>query len=130
MDLFSGSIHTLENALSRVNSKQKVISENIANVDTPNYKAKEVSFSRLLKNESENLKAFKTDVRHLDFLNSGPNYSIVTNREGTYQQNGNNVDIDQEMSKLAQNQIEYHALVERLSGKFRSLKTVMTGGKA
>ncbi|MGG3622636.1 flagellar basal body rod protein FlgB [Bacillus gobiensis] len=130
MDLFSGSIHSLENALNRANVKQKVISENIANLDTPNYKSKEVSFSNILKNESEKLNALKTNERHLDFLNSGPNYSIVTNSKGTYQQNGNNVDIDQEMSKLAQNQIEYQALVDRLSGKFNSLKTAITGGKA
>ena len=44
MNLFSGTISRLENALNYSSTKQKVISQNIANVDTPNYKAKEVSF--------------------------------------------------------------------------------------
>ncbi|MCY8282095.1 flagellar basal body rod protein FlgB, partial [Bacillus inaquosorum] len=47
----------------------------------------------------------------------------------SYQQNGNNVDVDKEMTELAQNQINYQALVERMNGKFNSLKTVLTGGK-
>ena len=42
MNLFSGTISTLENALNYSATKQKVISQNIANVDTPNYKAKEM----------------------------------------------------------------------------------------
>ena len=44
MDLFSGTISTLDKALNYSATKQKVISQNIANVDTPNYKAKDVSF--------------------------------------------------------------------------------------
>ena len=44
LSLFSGTISTLENALTYSSTKQKVISQNIANVDTPNYKAKNVSF--------------------------------------------------------------------------------------
>ena len=44
MNLFSGTISRLENALNYSSTKQKVISQNIANVDTPNYKAKDVSF--------------------------------------------------------------------------------------
>ena len=44
LSLFSGTISTLEKALTYSSTKQKVISENIANVDTPNYKAKDVSF--------------------------------------------------------------------------------------
>ena len=44
MDLFSGTISNLEKALNYSATKQKVISQNIANVDTPNYKAKDVTF--------------------------------------------------------------------------------------
>ena len=44
MDLFSGTISNLDKALNYSATKQKVISQNIANVDTPNYKAKDVSF--------------------------------------------------------------------------------------
>ncbi|MEC0767255.1 flagellar basal body rod protein FlgB [Bacillus atrophaeus] len=129
MDLFSGTIQNLENALGRANVKQKVITNNIANIDTPNYKAKKVSFQNLLNQESSRLESVKTDYRHVDFSHTGSNGSIVANSNTAYQQNGNNVDIDKEMTDLAENQINYQALVERMSGKFNSLKTVLTGGK-
>lgn len=129
MSLFSGTIQNLENALGRANIKQKVITNNIANIDTPNYKAKKVSFRNLLDQETSNLEAVKTDYRHVDFTGSGDDYSIVSSSDTSYQQNGNNVDIDKEMTDLAENQINYQALVERMSGKFNSLKTVLTGGK-
>ncbi|MDN4140301.1 flagellar basal body rod protein FlgB [Bacillus velezensis] len=129
MDLFSGTIQNLENALGRADIKQKVLTNNIANIDTPNYKAKKVSFRNLLDQETSNLEAIKTDYRHVDFTGSGDDYSIVSSSDTSYQQNGNNVDIDKEMTDLAENQINYQALVERMSGKFNSLKTVLTGGK-
>ncbi|MED1123739.1 flagellar basal body rod protein FlgB [Bacillus atrophaeus] len=129
MDLFSGTIQNLENALGRANIKQKVITNNIANIDTPNYKAKKVSFQNLLNQESSRLESVKTDYRHVDFSDAGSNGSIVANSNTAYQQNGNNVDVDKEMTDLAENQINYQALVERMSGKFNSLKTVLTGGK-
>ncbi|MCM3107247.1 flagellar basal body rod protein FlgB [Bacillus velezensis] len=129
MDLFSGTIQNLENALGRADIKQKVLTNNIANIDTPNYKAKKVSFRNLLDQETSNLEAVKTDYRHVDFTGSGDDYSIVSSNDTSYQQNGNNVDIDKEMTDLAENQINYQALVERMSGKFNSLKTVLTGGK-
>ena len=129
MDLFSGTIQNLENALGRADLKQKVLTNNIANIDTPNYKAKKVSFRNLLDQETSNLEAVKTDYRHVDFTGSGDDYSIVSSSDTSYQQNGNNVDIDKEMTDLAENQINYQALVERMSGKFNSLKTVLTGGK-
>lgn len=129
VDIFSGTIQTLEGALQRANVKQKVISNNIANVDTPNYKAKKVSFKNMLNEESSRIDATKTDYRHIDFKGSDSNYSIVSSKQTSYQQNRNNVDIDQEMSEMAENQIQYQALVERISGKFNSLKTAITGGK-
>ncbi|WP_277714706.1 flagellar basal body rod protein FlgB [Bacillus atrophaeus] len=129
MDLFSGTIQNLENALGRANIKQKVITNNIANIDTPNYKAKKVSFQNLLNQESSRLESLKTDYRHVDFSDAGSKGSIVANSNTAYQQNGNNVDVDKEMTDLAENQINYQALVERMSGKFNSLKTVLTGGK-
>lgn len=68
MSLFSGTIQNLENALSRADIKQKVITNNIANIDTPNYKAKKVSFQNLLDQESSRLEAIKQTIVMLIFL--------------------------------------------------------------
>lgn len=46
-----------------------------------------------------------------------------------FNHNGNNVDIDFEMSQMAQNQIYYNALIDRLNGQFNSIKTVLGSGR-
>ncbi len=68
MDLFGGTISSLEKGLSYATLKNKAIAQNIANVDTPNYKAKEVSFKQIFENvQKEPLASYKTDARHYDF---------------------------------------------------------------
>lgn len=131
MKLFSNTITTLENALNYSSTKQKVIAENISNADTPNYKAKNVSFNSALQQAiDQSMQAKRTDVRHFDFKGqSSSAIQVTTNNRTSYNNNGNNVDIDQEMSDLATNQIYYNALTERISGKFQSLQSVIRGGK-
>ncbi|MED4532522.1 flagellar basal body rod protein FlgB [Metabacillus fastidiosus] len=130
MKIFSNTINSLEQALNQSAIRQKVMSDNIANVDTPNYKAKDVSFSNILQKEIGNLQAYRTDERHFEFgSHSKENFKVFTKSQTSYQQNGNNVDIDQEMTNMAKNQIQYNALVDRISSKFNSLKTVVKGGR-
>ncbi|MEH7222552.1 flagellar basal body rod protein FlgB [Bacillus sp. JJ1566] len=131
MKLFSNTIHSLEKALDYSTLRQKVISNNIANVDTPNYKAQDASFKNLLSNEmNSQLKANRTNEKHFEFTtNKRVNGPFVTAKNDTaYNHNGNNVDIDKEMALLAENQIYYNALTERISGKFNTLNTVIKGG--
>jgi flagellar basal-body rod protein FlgB len=128
MKLFSNTINNLEQALSQSTTKQRVISNNIANVDTPNYKAQNVRFNNALSNEMQKLQANKTNTKHFDFGSTSSGYQITTSANTNYQHNGNNVDIDKEMTEMAKNQIQYNALTDRLSSKFSSLKTVIKGG--
>ncbi|MCQ6280206.1 flagellar basal body rod protein FlgB [Bacillus sp. EB600] len=131
MKLFSNTFTSLEQALNYSSSKQKVISQNIANADTPNYKAKDVSFKAILQNElSQNFTTNRTDNRHIDFSdNPLTQPSIVTRPNVQYNNNGNSVDLDQEMSDLATNQIYYDALIEQENSKFATLQNVIRGGK-
>lgn len=131
MKLFSNTISTLENALNYSSTKQKVIAQNISNADTPNYKSKEVSFKSALQSAMDHpMTTRKTDARHFDLKGStSSGVTIRTNQSTSYNNNGNNVDIDKEMSELATNQIYYNALVERINGKFQTLQSVIRGGK-
>ncbi|WP_129704482.1 flagellar basal body rod protein FlgB [Priestia megaterium] len=129
MSLFSTTFQTIENGISYASQKQQTIAQNIANVDTPNYKSKTVSrtseFRDLLHNE---LEAYQTDSKYIPFSDSSQR--VITQQGNTsYQTNGNNVDMDKEMADMAENQIYYEALVDRLNGKFNSLQTVIRGGK-
>jgi flagellar basal-body rod protein FlgB len=128
LSLFSGTISTLENALTYSSTKQKVISQNVANVDTPNYKAKDVSFKAAY--DDALAQTFKTNQKHIDFKSKtiSPSF-VVHTKPVSYNESGNSVDIDKEMADLASNQIYYNALTERISGKFSSLQNVIRGGK-
>ncbi|MCL1695471.1 MULTISPECIES: flagellar basal body rod protein FlgB [unclassified Lysinibacillus] len=130
MDLFGGTISSLENGLSYATLNNKTIANNIANVDTPNYKAKNVSFKDMLEKEKQtSISAYRTDRRHYDFeiRQSTPGVNNVNGLR--YRNNGNAVDMDTEQTKLAENQIYYNALIERMNGKLNTLNTVIKGGK-
>lgn len=124
---FDGVISELETALNRTSLKQKTISQNIANVNTPNYKVKRVDFRGELERQ---LEAYRTDPRHIPFSTSTEAKAYIRTEDDTaFNNNGNNVDIDREMSMLAANQIQYHALVSKLNGSFRKLDSVLRGGQ-
>lgn len=127
--IFGGTVDSLEQALNFSVAQNKAIAQNIANVDTPNYKAKNVVFKDVLAQASENSFAAKrTHPRHIPFSETSKGFEIQVNRNSTYNHNGNNVDMDQEMSKLAENQIYYNSMVDRFNGKMQSLQTVIRGG--
>jgi flagellar basal-body rod protein FlgB len=130
LKLFSNTFTSLSDALNYSSLKQKVISQNIANVDTPNYKAKDVTFKTIFQNEmNPDFTTNRTDPRHIDFSSDSNTPGIVVRQNAEYNNNGNSVDLDQEMSDLASNQIYYDALVEQLNSKFSTLQNVIRGGK-
>lgn len=130
MNLFSNTFSTLENALNYSSTRQKVIANNIANVDTPNYKAQDVSFKNVLQDSIDSIKTNRTDPRHFDLSDDSTDSNVtITQNNGSYNNNGNSVDIDNEMSNLASNQIFYESLIELEKGKLSSLLNVVKGGQ-
>ncbi len=130
MKLFGSTISSLEKGLNYSVTKGKTISQNIANVDTPNYKAKNVSFKDVFTNaKSAEMTAHKTHHKHINFSNRNEQTGVFDIANFRYHHNGNGVDMDKEQADLAENQIYYNALVERLNGKFNTLQTVVKGGR-
>ena len=131
MNLFSGTINQLEKGLAYSSLKQKTIANNIANVDTPGYKSKDVSFTRMLHDEIKMTSSESNQInpKHFTISPKQTNLVSVHQRAFNVRENGNGVDMDREMTNLATNQIYYDALIERISGKFGSLNSVIRGGK-
>lgn len=133
MNIFPQSFQSLEQALSASALKQKVHAANIANVDTPNYKSKQVDFQSILNNAAagQKMASYKTDAKHIEFSGGASNATprIKENNATAYSPNGNNVDMDHEMAELAKNQLHYNALTERIGGKLSTLSTVINGGR-
>ncbi|WP_301108957.1 flagellar basal body rod protein FlgB [Sporosarcina sp.] len=129
MNIYGSTINLLEKGLDYSSAKGKAISQNIANVDTPKYKAKSVNFQEVFSGEkSKAFEAYKTDVRHIDFTSSSGSKTFdLSNLR--YRQDRNGVDMDKEQADLAANQIYNSALIERLNGKFNTLQNVIKGGR-
>lgn len=110
--------------------KQRVHAGNIANVDTANYKSKQVNFQQVMEQASvSRMNSYRTDARHLEFQSGAAATPVTVNHNTKMTPNGNNVDMDFEMAELAKNQLWYNAVTERVNGKFSSLSSVINGGR-
>lgn len=105
--------------------RQESISSNIANINTENYKANKISFEEILKRTS-NKNMFKTDERHFGQRNIENMQIKEEKRKNTYvNDNGNNVDLDLEMTELSANELKYSALVRQLNSKLSNINYVI-----
>jgi len=130
LNLFGGTISSLEKGLSYATTKNKAIAQNIANVDTPGYKAKDVSFKAVFEDvQNTSISSHKSDERHYNFTISQKESGAFSKDHLRARVNGNGVNMDVEQAKLAENTIYYNALIERVSSKFNTLNTVIKGGK-
>lgn len=122
---------SLEKALQQNWKRQRLIAENVANVDTPGYKAKRIDFEGELKKKIENVRK-KRGVRYEgDELNEVKSYDSHTYSLDhlTSRLDGNNVDMDSEQAELARAQIHYNYLVQKINGHYSRLKYVISEGK-
>lgn len=134
----SPTMDYLTRGLKAAQMRQEVISNNIANVNTPHFKRSEVIFESLLAREldidqeakdarDKKLKMSRTRDRHM----GGPvnNFRAAAVLEldntSTMRTDNNNVDIDREMAGLAKNQIYYNALAKEMGGHLQRIKNVL-----
>jgi flagellar basal-body rod protein FlgB len=113
----------VENMLDWAAKRQKTISANLTNVDTPGYKARDVSFSEHM----QSLGLETTSSAHLAPLSQ--NSSMRVYEVGSEaKQNGNTVDMEREMTELTKNGLQYIALVQFLNQKLRTLRSAINDG--
>jgi len=124
------NIQLLEKALDASWLRNEAISNNIANVNTPNYKREEVRFDAVLSKSISDLTvdAKITHKKHIPFTNSA-NIAMITKDNSNFRKDGNSVNIDVEMAELAKNSIMYNALSQRVSGFFNRLRMVIRDGR-
>jgi flagellar basal-body rod protein FlgB len=124
------AFNQLERSLNAATMRQRVIADNIANVDTPYFKRSEVRFEELLQNEinATPLEGFRTDPRHFYFGRPPvPEPQIIKDNSSAINNNLNNVDIDYEMSLMAKNQLRYNVMVQQVSSEIKKTRTAMGG---
>ena len=109
--------------------RQKVISSNIANIDTPDYKTKDLKFKNELdkSNHEEQLRLARTHNNHLPLMDSSNKNSMeLYEVQGLEEQNdGNNVNLDTQMSNMSKNSIMFGALQNSIKKDSMWFKTVI-----
>ena len=132
--LNTNNFNYLPRAMTAATIRQEVIANNLANVNTPNYRKSVVEFEELLAREiygeepDGKLKMVKTHKKHLpaEPLNFHAEPTIFEDNTTIMRTDDNNVDIDIEMASLSKNQIYYNAMVTELSGHVTRLKNAIT----
>lgn len=140
MSLFSNSLTmkslgVLEKGLNAATMRRQVLANNIANVDVPHFKRSEVVFESEMKRAMDDTASFegeqntfklkKVHPNHIShrkyrkFHEVSPKVSIDYNSQ--MRNDGNNVDIEDEVSKLVRNQMQYSLMTDRVGGTFRLL---------
>ena len=130
----SSNFNYLPRAMTAANIRQEIIANNIANVNTPNFRKSNVEFEELLAREiygeedDRKLKLERTHDKHLPFVPLEFRAEPTINQDNStiMRVDDNNVDIDIEMATLAKNQIYYNALVTEFGGHVSKLKAAVT----
>ncbi len=124
------NIDFYKKALDGTWERNKAISSNLANVNTPNYKRKTVDFEEQLKKSinRNQVELMTTNERHIKNNNSEFSPFINIDNSMSYRIDGNNVNIDTENAELAKNTIMYNALIKQVSDEFKKIKNVISEG--
>ncbi len=134
-----GAFQLVNNALQVADLRQQVYANNIANMNTPGYKREGVQFESALQSAmaGNNSSALLGKQSIPIGQSSGANYNwsallsvrptVTVTNGGVISNNGNNVDVEAEMTDLAENQIRYQALVQDLTDRISRLNTAIGG---
>ena len=132
--LFDETMATLQKSLNTGSLRHKVLTSNIANIDTPNYKAFEVVMEDVDKRDTlakGPVELVRTQPRHLPGRHSSLNpikIKTVDSSGNNFRADGNTVDLDKTMGKLAENTLMYRTAAQIIKKKFQGLKNAIQGG--
>lgn len=136
--VFDTSIQVLGKSIDLRSKNQNLISSNIANAETPNYTPKALVFEEelqgALKSRKNGTTGGLTNSRHLPLKGASSRLQNVTGRvletpAKTPGKDGNSVELENEMTRMLENQVMYNASVQILAKKFEGIKSALREGK-
>ena len=128
MDMIGSNVYNYVNVLDKAADaswmRNDIITNNLANVDTPNYKRKDVQFETYLIAQVAGGDSLDENINGIDLSNLTPT-TYVDQASLSYRMDGNNVDIDTETAEFAKNQIRYYTLLDSMTQEFSRIKSVL-----
>lgn len=117
----------------RIRSRRaEILASNLANADTPNYKARDIDFRQALNQAQQNTSADRMKVSHPKHIQRGLSAGGLTT-DLLYRNplqpsvDGNTVDTQQEKAQFVQNAMQYQASLRFLTGKIKAIKSAIKG---
>jgi len=121
----------LQNALNLRAHRQQVLASNIANADTPNYKARDIDFAKELQRaqgaQAGSLNLNATSAGHMQASGGTLNAQALYRVPVQPSIDGNTVDMDVERAQFADNAIHYQFVLDRISSKFKTMQSAIRG---
>jgi flagellar basal-body rod protein FlgB len=120
----------MEQGLKLRSQRQQVLATNIANADTPNYKAQDIDFNKAMKSalseSGTNSGLATTNPRHVAEASQGA-AQVQVRKQTQNSADANTVDMDVEQSQFAENALQYETLVTLINSNFKNINSVMQG---
>ena len=113
MNPLNSQIDLVSRTMGFMEQNHSVISQNMANLNTPQYKTKQISFETFLKAAADNSQRPEMEVEEVAGLPS--------------RTDGNNVDLDREIAQLKKNAMTYQTLAEIMASQISVMRTAITG---
>jgi len=124
--LFGGAIEQLSRGLAYATARHSLLAQNIANAETPGYQARDLVFDDLLKGPRLPAPGPAPD----GLPQAGPDGRtprLVLSSDSARRPDGNDVQLDRQMARLAQNTLYQHTLVQLLTNQFNTMKQAISG---
>lgn len=129
MSLFTSAVETLQQGVTFALRRHAILAHNLANVETPGYQARDLTFSREL-DLARKARATAVSleppglpqgaVQSLDL-------SLVRAPDGPPKPDGNDVDVDRQMVRIAENAFYHNAVVQLLASRLNAMKMAIRG---
>lgn len=125
------SVSLLRQAMNLRTQRHEVLASNIANADTPNYKARDFNFETALQNAMAGSKSLggvqmvKTSARHIQEVGAVGAGALKFRAETQSAVDGNTVDMDVERSQITENAMQYQVLTQLITGKFQGMRSAL-----
>jgi flagellar basal-body rod protein FlgB len=114
--------------LAWLSQRQDVLAQNVANADTPGYKARDLqepSFADLVKGADSRLQMVATRPGHIGGANAANNFKPVVERDASQTMNGNSVDLEAELLKVSKTGVDYQFALNLYKKQIGFIKTAL-----
>ena len=126
MSLFDAALSTHAKSLSARSQRVEVLAQNIANADTPNYKARDIDFKKVFKNTSED--AMKTThSKHMELAVDDSTDGMMYRIPFNVAFDGNTVELNVEQAQYGKAAAEYQATVNFLQDNISGIRKALRG---